>query len=74
MSRVESFSHSFTTILIIFICIICSLKYGEGVWKGYEQYPELVLPSGQKLILDILANITIELHPFCAYALFPALL
>jgi hypothetical protein len=34
----------------------------------------LVLPSGQKLTLDLLATITLEVVPFRAYAQFPALL
>jgi hypothetical protein len=34
----------------------------------------MVLPSGQKLTLGILATMNLEVVPFCAYALFPALL
>jgi hypothetical protein len=33
-----------------------------------------MLPSGQKLTLDLLVTITLEVVPFHAYALFPALL
>jgi hypothetical protein len=33
-----------------------------------------VLPCGEKLTLGLLANITLEVAPFCAYASFPALL
>jgi hypothetical protein len=34
----------------------------------------VVLPSGQKLTLVLLATITHEVFPFCVHALFPALL
>jgi hypothetical protein len=39
-----------------------------------QSFPRLVLPSGQKLTLGLLATITLEVDPFLVYAQFPALL
>jgi hypothetical protein len=47
-------------------------------WNWFEKLKEFdtgtVLPSGQKLTLGLLATITLEIVPFCAYALIPVLL
>jgi hypothetical protein len=45
-----------------------------GSTKSHPQFPGLVLPSGRKLTLGLLATITLEVVPFRAYAPFPALL
>jgi hypothetical protein len=36
---------------------------GKVMYHCYPQFPELVLPSGQKLTLDLLATITLEVSP-----------
>jgi hypothetical protein len=40
----------------------------------HPKFPGLVLPSGQKLALGLLATITLEVVPFRSYVPFPALL